>query len=139
MIIDDKSFQLPISNYLPIELPKSQIILGNTFNHDMRHYNGWLTRYGGDYKKTAAFTVNSVGVIYQHFDPKFKSNYFKNDKQNDKSIVILLENDGWLLKDYEKNRFITWIGDIYKGPSEVIIKRWRGFNYWSPYTDEQVE
>ena len=139
MLIDDKTHVLPIQNYIQIESKKEQIIIGNTFNHDMRHYNCWLKRYNGHYKKTAAFTISSVGLIYKHFDPKFYSNYFKDYQSNSKSIVILLENDGWLIKNSENNEFITWIGDIYKEPSKVVEKRWRGYNFWAPYTKKQFE
>ena len=138
-MIDDKSFKLPIQNYISAETGKSQIILAHTFNHDMRHFNGWLNRCNGQYKKTAAYTISENGAIYEHFNPKYYSRYFKNYEQNLKSIIILIENDGWLVKDFEKNQFLTWIGDIYKEPTKVVEKRWRGFNYWSNYTDEQFE
>jgi len=139
MIIDNKTYQLPIKNYTPIESEKKQIVIGNTFNHDMRHFTGWLKRYNGNYKKTAAFTISAAGLIYKHFDPKFYSNYFKDHQSNSKSIVILLENDGWLIKDSKNNEFITWIGDIYKEPSKVVEKRWRGYNFWAPYSKKQLE
>jgi hypothetical protein len=50
-----------------------------------------------------------------------------------------LENDGWLIKDNEKDKFITCIGDIYNEPTKVVTKKWRGFIFWSPYTEEQFE
>jgi hypothetical protein len=139
MIIDDKTYQLPNQNYIPIVSNKEQIIIGHTFNHNMRHYNGWLKRYNGNYKKTAAFTISAAGLVYQHFNPIFYSNYFREYQTNSKSIVILLENDGWLIKDSKNNEFITWIGDIYNEPSKVVEKRWRGYNFWAPYTKEQFE
>jgi len=139
MIIDDKTYQLPIKNYTPIESEKKQIVIGNTFNHDMRHFTGWLKRYNGNYKKTAAFTISAAGLVYKHFEPKFYSNYFREYTFNTKSIVILLENDGWLVKDSQNNEFITWIGDIYNQPNKVVEKRWRGYNFWAPYTKEQFE
>ena len=135
MIIDDKTYKLASKNYIAIETEKTQIILGHTFNNDMKHIIGWKNRYNGSYKKTAAFTIAKDGTIYKHFDPKFSSNYFNNTNLNSKSIVILLENEGWLLKDLEKNVFITWIGDIYKEPNQVLEKRWRGMTYWSEYTE----
>lgn len=139
MVIDDTTYQLPIDNYIPIESNKSQIIIGHSFNHNMRHFNGWLKRYNGQYKKTAAFTISEAGLIYQHFNPRFYSNYFKDTNINIKSVIILLENDGWLIKDSENNQFITWIGDIYNESSKVVEKRWRGYNFWAPYSEQQFE
>lgn len=139
MRIDTLTYELPTDNYIQVESLKKQIVFGNTFNHDMRHVIGWLHRYNGIYKKTAAFTIDAAGVVYQHFDPKFQSRYFNDLDLDKKSIIILLENDGWLLKDTEKNEFITWIGDIYKHPNQVVERRWRGHNHWAPYNEKQVE
>ena len=138
-MIDDVTYKLSNDNYISVEYPKKQIVIGHTFNHDMRHFIGWTHKFNGKYTKTAAFTVGVNGDIYKHFDPKFYSNFFGNNDIDKKTIVILIENDGWLLKDSEKNLFISWVGDIYKGPTEVVEKRWRDYNYWAPYNEKQVE
>jgi hypothetical protein len=139
MFIDDKKYRLPLNNFINEETKKTKIIFGHTFNHDMRHVKGWLHRYNGKYKKTSAFTIGTDGIIYKHFDPKYYSKYFKNNDLNKKSIVILLENDGYLLNDSKNNQFITWVGDIYKQPNKVVERKWRNLNYWVPYTNEQFE
>lgn len=139
MEIDCTTYTLPEDNYVQLETEKKHIIIGHTFNHDMKHYTGWLHRYNGNYKKTAAFTIDAAGFVYQHFDPKFHARFFNNKDFDKIVIVILLENDGWLVKNGEKNEFLTWIGDIYKEPSEVVEKRWRGYSFWSPYTKEQLD
>lgn len=139
MKIDGKTHILSTDNFIPVETKKTRIILGHTFNHDMLHVIGWKHRYNGKYKKTAAFTINKDGLIYKHFDPKYYSNYFKYQELNTKSIVILMENDGYLINDSENKQFITWIGDIYKEPTEVVEKKWRGLKYWAPYTKQQIE
>lgn len=138
MVINEE-YLLPTQNYVNTNNIKTQIIFGNTFNHDMRHIIGWLNRYNGKYKKTAAFTIGFDGTIYKHFDPSYQSEYFKLTELNKKSIVILLENEGWLVKNEEENKFISWIGDIYKQSDEVYEKKWRGRLYWSPYSDKQLE
>jgi N-acetyl-anhydromuramyl-L-alanine amidase AmpD len=138
-MIDDVTYSLPKDNYLTIENPKKQIVIGHTFNNNMKHFKGWLLRHNGKYKTTTPYTVDTNGNVYEHFNPKYQSKYFKNTELDNKSIVILLENDGWLLKNTEKNEFITWIGDIYKQPELVVEKRWRGYNYWSPYPKKQIE
>jgi N-acetyl-anhydromuramyl-L-alanine amidase AmpD len=139
MIIDDLTYQLSSDNYIQRETIKKQIVIGHTHNHDMRHVHGWSHRYNGKYKKTASFTISKEGNIYQHFPPKYKSNFFTNPLLNNRAIVILLENDGWLLKDVMKNEFITWVGDIYKQSDEIVIKKWRGHTHWSAYTDKQQQ
>lgn len=137
-IIDDIDFILPKTNYILIENVKKQIIIGNTFNHDMRHIIGWRHRYNGKYLKTAPFTIDRLGVIHKHFDPKYQSKYFNDLVLDGRSIVILLENDGWLTLNSEKNNFISWVGDIYSESDSVVEKKWRGYRYWAPYSEEQM-
>lgn len=139
MIINEDKYVLSIDNYIAIENKKKQIVIGHTFNHNMRHYIGWLHRYNGKYKKTAAFSIDTEGIIYKHFDPKYQSKFFNNDDLNNKTIVILIENDGWLLKNNQKKEFITWLGDIYNKPDDVVLKKWRGYDYWCPYNEKQLE
>jgi hypothetical protein len=135
----NETYLLPIDNFYKVESIKKQIVFGNTLNHDMRHVSGWLHRLNGHYKKTAAFTINAAGIVYKHFEPKYQSDYFNELEQNSKSIIILLENDGWLVKDKEKNEFISWLGHIYKEPKNIVKKKWRGYDFWSPYSNEQLE
>lgn len=139
MNINCVDYPLSSDNYIPEESIKNQIIIGHSFNKDMRHYYGWKHRYNGLYKKTAAFTISLNGNVFQHFNPKFKSGFFENDELNNKSIVILLENEGWLVKKPHENKFITSIGDIYNKPEDIFFKKWRGFSYWCPYTKKQFD
>lgn len=134
----NETYLLPKNNYFEVENIKKQIIIGNTFNHDMRHIIGWLNRFNGKYKKTAAFTIDAAGIVYKHFEPSYQSEYFSDLELNNKSIVILLENDGWLTKNTENNEFISSQGYIYKGEN-IFYKKWRDYNYWSPYTEEQMK
>lgn len=139
MVIDETTYLLNEKNYIPIPCEKTQIVIGHTFSSDMKHIISWKNRFNGKNKKTAAFSIDAAGFIYKHFDPKFKSNFFDTEDLNNKSIVILLENNGWLLKDDEKNRYITWNGNIYNKPNNIFEKRWRDNKYWDKYTEEQFE
>lgn len=138
MTINDKKYSLSDKNYIKEETIKKQIVIGHTFSSEMKHFHGWNLRLNGSYNKTSAFTISSNGHIYQHFDPIYTSNILETNELNNKSIVILIENDGWLIKDDKKNRFINWVGDIYNKPESVVEKRWRGNNYWAPYSEKQL-
>lgn len=137
MVIDQKTYRLSSNNYLNIEHEKNQIVVGHTFNHDMNHFTGWLHRYHGQYTKTAPYTITRNGTIYEHFEPKYSSNFFNNDYLDNRSIVILLENNGWLVKNSD-NKFIDWSGDIYKQEDKITKKKWRNHEYWESYTTEQI-
>ena len=136
MVIDDITYKLPFNNYFSMVNKKKQIVIGHTFNNNMKHIIGWLHRYNGEYKKTAPFTIDISGVIYKHFEPKYQSKFFNDLELDSKTIVILLENDGCLLKDTKKNNYINWIGDIYS--KDIFEKKWRSKIFWEPYTKEQI-
>jgi N-acetyl-anhydromuramyl-L-alanine amidase AmpD len=138
MIIDEKYYLLKPNNYVKTQNKKKTIFLANTFNEDMRHYIGWVHRFAGNYKKTAAFTIKTDGVICKHFNPKYKSYFFNDEEINNRSIVILLENYGWLHKNKETDEFITLNGYIYNKIENVIDRKWRGFSHWVKYTEEQL-
>jgi|LakMenE18May11ns_1017448.scaffolds.fasta_scaffold9959618_26 hypothetical protein len=137
MIIEDKKYSLDEKNYVPIECIKKQIVIGNTNSKDMTHVIGWKTRLNGNNKKTAAFTIDKDGVIHKHFEPTFQSKYFSKLEQNTKSIIILLENEGYLTRKSPDKNFYNWKGDIYNGI--VVGRMWKGINKWATYTQEQLD
>ena len=137
MIIDEQTYRLEEKQYIPIECIKKQIVIGNTWNNNMRHVIGWHKRNNGQYQKTAAFTIDAAGVIYKHYEPTYQSKYFSTLEQNTKSIVILLENEGWLTRNLSDERFYNWKGNIYNGI--VVGRNWKGQNKWASYTQEQMD
>jgi hypothetical protein len=138
-MIDDKTYELPVNNYFNEQTIKKQIIMTHSSSRDMRHFIKWKNRLNGNYKKTAAFTIDVVGNIYQHYDPIYFSELFGNLEQDKKNIIILLENEGWLTQDIEKNQFIDWGGYIYNRPETVFERKWRGYTYWAPYSTAQFD
>lgn len=130
----DKTLRLPSKNFIETPTPKSQIILGNTLVSPIKTYNKWIHRYNGNYLHTAQYTISNNGIIYEHFEPEYTSKYFLTDDQNRKSIIILLENDGWLNYD-ENGNSVNQFGYIYKGSITSI--KWRNKEHWANYTKEQ--
>jgi hypothetical protein len=137
MEIDFETYKLDSKKYIEVESIKKNIVIGSTNNNNMRHVIGWNNRHNGSYNKTAHFTIDIYGKIYQHFNPQYQSNYFNDLELNCKTIIILLDNDGYLIKNDEKNCYNTWVGDIYSDEDNIIEKKWREYKYWVKYTDEQ--
>jgi hypothetical protein len=137
-LIDFKTYQLTENNYHTEVYDKKQILIGNTNRRGMLHYASWIYRLNGKNKKTAAFTVTKEGVIYQHYDPKYYSNFL--GQESDKiTIPIVLENLGWFRKDSINNKYVDWLGNYHvKQVEEVLMKRWRNHLYWDIYTEEQL-
>jgi hypothetical protein len=138
--IDKETYKLDEDKFIKEGTPKKRVIIGNTFSTNMRHYIGWNKRWNGKYTRTAMFTIDINGKVYQHFSPNYYSNFIDNSDINETSISIVLENEGWLMKDLaNENRYINYIGYIYNRKDSVIEKRWRNQNYWAPYSQEQKE
>ena len=135
--IDKKTYQLNEEQYYTEKVRKEKIIIGHSYSPDVKFANGWLTREGGKYKSVSHFTIDKEGKIYQHIDPSFYCD-FLNKKMIDKSsISVTLINEGWL-KD-TGGSFVDWANREYRGDVEELISRkWRERQYWSPYSDEQI-
>jgi len=138
-MINVDSYKLPEQNYYKDVFDKTQIVIGHSYRIGMKHYGGWIYRINGKNKKTATFTILKNGDIYQHYDPKYYSD-FTDTVQDKASITIVLENLGWLKKDSMVNRYIDWLGNSYKkDDGNVLHKRWRNHSYWEKYTNEQIK
>ena len=51
MILDELKYVLSEKNYIKEETQKTQIVLGHTFNHEMRHFLGGNTDITGNVTK----------------------------------------------------------------------------------------
>lgn len=137
--INNQSYKLSTDNYHKTRHSKQQIVLANTFSENMNHFNGWTKRYGGKFKRTAAFTIDIYGNVYQHYPPEFYSNFFSIGGLDEHIIPVLIENEGWLEKDIHTGEYINYVGNIYNRKDEVVEKTWRDYDFWAPYTKEQLE
>ncbi len=116
---------------------KYQIIL----THTSRNINDYLQllkyRNNGNFNRIPNYIINREGKILQLLKNEEHSNYFSNSNINRNSIIISLENLGWLRKEPLTNHYVNWIGDIYKG--NVFEKKWRDYYFWQPYTSIQLD
>jgi N-acetyl-anhydromuramyl-L-alanine amidase AmpD len=135
MVIDYDTYVLNETNYYQEVYTKTQIVIGHTGRKDMRHFDAWLNRRNGNYKKTANFTIDKDGTIYQHFDPKYYSDFLGID-QDRCNVSIVLVNPGWLTLT-ENNVYVDWLGHIYS-KDNVLDKNWRDYRYWYKYTEDQL-
>lgn len=137
--INDGKYGLNITNYYLEETKKKKIIIGATLTSDMGHYIGWLKRLNGCNTKTSTFTIGLDGQIYQHFDPRYYSDFLGDIDIDKESISILLVNEGWLDKIPDKNEYVDWFGREFERDVDVYRKRWRSMEFWAPYTKEQFQ
>ena len=116
---------------------KRQIILAHTSRNINDYLQSLKFRFNGDFKRIPNYIITREGKIIQLLGNTEHSEYFKDPNINRNSIIISLENLGWLQKEPLTDHYINWIGDIYKG--EVFKKKWRDYFFWQPYTDTQIK
>jgi len=124
------------TNYYTEKTPKDKIVIGNSYSSDLSHIDRWLNTYNGKYKRTAHFTIDLNGDIYQHIDLDYWSN-FVNCKYDKNIISIVLVNEGWLAFDSVNNQYYDFLNNKYNRKLKPIIIPWRNFKYWSPYENKQ--
>ena len=125
-----------IEHFVGIENKKTQIILTHTSRNVKEYLTSLKYRHNKKYDKIPHFIITRDGKIIQTLDTEKYSKFLNNSKHDKQSIIISLENLGWLEKEPLKNYHINWIGDIYK--QKVFNKTWRDYFFWQPYPEEQI-
>ena len=115
---------------------KTQIILTNTSRNINDFLQSLKYRYNGKYDKIPNYIVTRDGKVLQLLDNDEYTNYNTTSSINRNSVIVCLENLGWLEKEPLKNYHINWIGSIYK--EKVLDKKWRDYFFWEPYTKIQL-
>ena len=116
---------------------RKQIILCHTSREVEEYLTSLKFRFNGKYDKIPNYVVTRRGNIIQLLPIASHTNFFKDDNINRNSVIISLENLGWLEKKLLKNHYINWKGSIYN--EQVFEKKWRDFFFWQPYTTSQIE
>ena len=116
---------------------KKQIILCHTSREVEEYLTSLKVRYNSKYDKIPNYIVTKDGKILQLLPDEGHSNFFTESNLNRNSIIVCLENLGWLEKKPLTNYHINWKGSIYN--QEVYEKKWRDFFFWEPYSEEQVK
>ncbi len=124
-------------NIIGKQKKKKQIILTHT-GRDIEEYLMSLKyRMNGKFDRVPHYIISKQGDIIQTLEQTAYTNYFRESNINRNSIIISLENLGWLEKVPLKDYYTNWIGNIYKGvPYE---KKWRDYILWEPYTQFQLQ
>ena len=93
-------------------------------------------RMNGKFTRIPHYIIAKDGSVIQTLSEEHYSDFFHYPQINEESIIISLENLGWLEKVPLKDQYTNWIGNIYKGvPYE---KKWRDYFLWEPYTEAQM-
>lgn len=116
---------------------KKQIVLCHTSREVDEYITSLKFRYNGKYDKIPNYVIKRDGEILQLLSNLLYSNFFEDESIGKNTIIICLENLGWLDKKPLSNSYINWKGSIYN--STPYEKKWRDFFFWEPYTEEQID
>jgi N-acetyl-anhydromuramyl-L-alanine amidase AmpD len=118
-------------------IKKIQIVLTHTSRTLFDYMVSIKFRFGGKPVRLPHYVVGRDGKVINLLSDDTNGRFTNNDRINDNSIIICLENLGWLEKEPLKQHHINWIGNIYK--EKVFDRKWRDYFFWHPYTDIQLE
>ena len=126
-------------NFKPIgkQKKKNQIILCHTSREVGDYLVSLKFRHNGHFMRIPNYVVLRNGEVIELLPENGYSDFFTSEKLNQNSVIVCLENLGWLEKKPLTNHYINWIGSIYK--EQVFEKKWRDFFFLQPYTQIQME
>ncbi len=114
---------------------KTQVVLIHSSRVGEDYLKSLEYRYNGVNNKKPHYVILKSGEIISVQDESKNSNLFDNEKINHNSIVICLENLGWVNKNTLSTTFSNWIGTKVE---KVKEKKWRSKSYWDLYTEIQT-
>jgi N-acetyl-anhydromuramyl-L-alanine amidase AmpD len=133
LTIDKKTYKT--KNHYKTKNPKTQIVIGSSLRWGSNHLIRLQHKEMGASKTWPTFTIRRDGLIYQHFDSKFHSDFLGIKEADKQSISIILENMVHLYKtDFGYVNFI----DEWCDEKRVIKKKWLDFEHWEKYDDVQI-
>jgi hypothetical protein len=115
---------------------KDLIVLCHTYRNLIDYITSLKHRFNGYYDKIPNYIIGIDGKIYKVLDNLEYTNFLDDQQINNRSIIVVLENLGWLNKEPLSSSYTNWIGDIYNG--DVLDKKWREYFFWQKYSEEQI-
>ena len=136
MEIDNITYGVKEINHYKTQNVKNQIVLATSLRKDSYHITRLQHKEFGKTKRWNTFTVTRDGVVYQHYNPKFHSDFLGIKEADKQSISIVLENMGSLFQT-PSGKHINWLNEICD-EENVIEKNYLGYSYWENFTEEQI-
>lgn len=134
MKIDKDTYKIPQKNFYKTKHKKKQIILAGSLRKDNLHIKRLSRKEYGNTKKWCTFSISREGAIYQHYDPRFYTDFMGIKTVDKQSISIVLENMGSVY--YDNDTWVNWA--LEECPeNRVFEKNWKGCRYWEAYTENQ--
>jgi len=136
MHIDKNTYQISTNNHYNIESVKTQIVVATSLRKTNNHIIRLKHKDFGNTKRWNTYTISREGIIYQHYDNKYHSDFLGVKEGDKRSTSIVLENMGCLFQT-SKKVFVNWLNEVCN-ENDVIKKEWLGYEFWETFPDIQI-
>jgi len=136
MHIDNETYNVKEVNRYKTQTVKTQIVLATSLRKNSYHITRLLHKEFGKTKRWNTYTISRDGLVFEHFDSKFHSDFLGKKEADNQSISIVLENMGCLFQSSD-GKYINWLNELCN-EDDVIEKDWLGYHYWERFPDEQI-
>jgi hypothetical protein len=75
--------------------------------------------------------------VYQHYNPKYYSDFLGLKDADRQSVSVVLENMGYLFPTPER-KYINWLNEECE-EGDVVAYDYMGYSHWERFPEEQVE
>lgn len=115
---------------------KKLIILTHTSRVGEDYLASLNFRNNGKYDRLPNYVILKDGLVVETLSPNKNTSFLENKKIENKSIIVCLENLGWVNKNLLSKTYSNWLGNKI---TDVYEKKWRNKYFWDKYTDEQTK
>jgi hypothetical protein len=111
---------------------KTKIVIINT-KYSLNDYINKISKlYLGKYNKIPSYLISKSGLTYQFYPDNVVHEYYQDKKINNQTIVVALENVGWLTYIVGQNKCIDWKGLTI---TDFITKEYLNKSFWDMYPE----
>jgi len=114
----------------------TRIILTNTKRVGEDYLKSLEFRNNGNYDRKPNYVIMKRGELIKTQEVGGNTNFFDEIKFNKNSIIVSLENLGWVNKNTLSSTYSNWLGTKI---DKVYERKWRDKFFWDVYTDEQMK
>jgi hypothetical protein len=137
MHIDKDTYRIKKYNRYNTTPNKIQIIISFSLRKNNYHITHLQHKEYGRSKKWNTYSISRDGEIFEHYKPKYYTDYMGIKDVDKKSISIVVENMCSLLKN-DNGDYINWLNELCP-KDNVIEKKFFGSKYWELITEKQYD
>ena len=133
-----KQYNISENNFYSEIFDKKQIILAGSGRADLNHIIHNNNKLDGKFKGWSTYTIDRDGVIYEHYNPQYYSDFMGDKEIDKKTISIMLANMGWLSYNIYTDIYYNWTGIEICKNEYVHEREWKQCKDWEQYPVKQV-